>query len=138
MHKCPRTSCKGARARFIANTRVYNSCAHIYARISMKFKTLTHKIVIDHHIKFHEDPSFRCRDIWKTILVFVDPRNLPLEFGENWVSNRWNIIAVYFVVVIVYVDPRNLPLRFGQYWVSNSWDIAEIEFVWVVGGLKSF
>ena len=24
----------------------------------MKFKTSAHKIVIDHHIKFNEDPSF--------------------------------------------------------------------------------
>ena len=38
----------------------------------MKFKTLVHKIVIDHHIKFHEDPSFRCGDICKTLLVFFN------------------------------------------------------------------
>ena len=94
MHKCPRTSCKDA------NTRVYNSCAHIYARISMKFKTLTHKIVIDHHIKFHEDPKFCYGDICKTILVFFNrwfsmyfsyfPNNIPLKPSE--MDNCWIII----------------------------------------------
>ena len=71
-HKCVRTSCKEARARFIAITRVYDSCARIYAQILMKFHTYAHKIVIDYHIKFHEDPSFCCGDICKTILVFFN------------------------------------------------------------------
>ena len=31
--------------------------------IFMKFKTSAQKIVIYHHIKFNEDPSFRCGDI---------------------------------------------------------------------------
>ena len=35
----------------------YRGCAHVYARILMKFDTYSHKIVIDHHIKFHEDPG---------------------------------------------------------------------------------
>ena len=38
-HTCACPSCKRARARYIANARVYNSCAHIYARIFMKFET---------------------------------------------------------------------------------------------------
>ena len=74
VHKCARTSCKSARSRFIAIARIYNSYmriynsyASIYARIRMKFDTYNHKIVIDHHIKFHEDPSFRCGNICKTI-----------------------------------------------------------------------
>ena len=72
MHKCESTSCKRAHARFIAIARVYNSCARIYAQIWMKFDTYDHKIAIDHHIKFHEDLSFRCGDICKTILVFFN------------------------------------------------------------------
>ena len=36
----------------------------------MKFDTYDHKIVNDHHIKFHEYLSFCCGDISKTILVF--------------------------------------------------------------------
>ena len=87
----------------------------------------------------------------------VDPRNLPLKFGQNWVSIRWNVIdvvvvaAVIVVVIIIvvvvfmdFIDPRNLPLKFGQSRVSNSWDIDDIEFpvvvVVVVGGdgVKSF
>ena len=63
MHKCARTSCKRARASFIAGADVYDSCVRICARIFIKFKTYIHKIVIDYHIKFHEEPSFRCGDI---------------------------------------------------------------------------
>ena len=47
------------------------------------------------------------------IFVLVDPRNLPLKFGPNWVSDRWNIVvvvvfnivvaAVRFVVVVVHI-----------------------------------
>ena len=59
------------RARFISIASVYNSYARIYAQIWMKFDTYDHKIVIDHHIKFHEDLSFRCGDICKTIRAFV-------------------------------------------------------------------
>ena len=70
VHKCARLSCKGVRARFIANACIYNLCAHIYARIFMKFETWSHKVVIDHQIKFHKDPSFCCGDIDKTILTF--------------------------------------------------------------------
>ena len=33
VHKCERTSCKRARARFIASARIYDSCARIIARI---------------------------------------------------------------------------------------------------------
>ena len=51
--------------------RIYNSWACMYAQIRMKFDTYDHKIVIDHHIKFHEDLSFRRGDICKTILVFL-------------------------------------------------------------------
>ena len=64
-----RTRRKHARASFIASVRVCGSCMRICQRIFMKFKTLVHKIVIDHHIKFHKDPSFRCGDICKTILT---------------------------------------------------------------------
>ena len=39
VHKCARTNCQQARTRFIASARAYNSCAHTYARIFMKFDT---------------------------------------------------------------------------------------------------
>ena len=57
----------------------------------------------------------------------IDPRNLPLKFGQNRVSNRlnvafvvavvvtvfvFNVVVVNIVVVIVVVDPTNLPLKF--------------------------
>ena len=33
MHKCARTSCKGARARFIANLRLQLLCTHLYTEL---------------------------------------------------------------------------------------------------------
>ena len=58
--------CINACAR-VVNTHVHvllrvPSCVHIYARIFMIFEILAHKIINDHHIKFHEDRSFRCGD----------------------------------------------------------------------------
>ena len=70
VHNYACTSCKRANARFIASVRVYDSCARICAKISMKFETKAHKIVFEYHIKFHKDLSFRCGDICKTILTF--------------------------------------------------------------------
>ena len=70
VHKCAHTSCKRARARFIASARAYESCARICSRIFMKFKILVRKIVMDHHLKFHKDSSFRSGDICKAILTF--------------------------------------------------------------------
>ena len=53
-------------------------------------------------------------------LLLFFPRNLPIKFGQNWVSNRLNvafvvlvIVVVHVVVVMVVVDPTNLPLKFG-------------------------
>ena len=39
----------------------------------MKFETLVHKIVVDHHIKFREDPMFGCGDICKTNSRLFNP-----------------------------------------------------------------
>ena len=60
---------KIACAHVLSRVRGFDSCARICARIFMKLKTLAHKIVIDHHIEFHEDPSFGCGDISKTLLT---------------------------------------------------------------------
>ena len=38
-------------------------------------------------------------------VVVVDLINLHLKFGQNWVSNSWDIVVVVHVVA---VDPRNL------------------------------
>ena len=43
------------------------------------------------------------------VFVVIDPRNLPLKFGHNRVSDRCNIVFA-FVVTVVVVDPRNPPL----------------------------
>ena len=82
-------------------------------------------------------------------MVVVDPRILPLKFGQKRVSNSWYIVGVVivvvdvFVVILVYVvavDPRNQPLKFGQNHISNSWDIDDIEFLVLAGDgvVKSF
>ena len=71
--------------------------------------------------------------------VVVNPRNLPLKFGQKWISNSQDIVVVKIVVVdvvvvavsvvivvvfvlvhVVAVDPRNIPLEFGQNRISNS------------------
>ena len=98
VHKCARTHCKHARARFIAITRVYDSYARIYAQILMKFDKYDHKIVNDHHIKFHEDMSFRCGDICKTILVFF---------------NHW--FSMFFWYFRIYAPPK--PSKMDNYWM---------------------
>ena len=70
VHKCTRTSCQCACARFITRAHIYDSCTRSCARIFMKFLTYSFKIVIDYHVKFHEDLSFCGKDIRKTILTF--------------------------------------------------------------------
>ena len=55
------------------------------------------------------------------VIAVVDPRNLPLKFGQNQVSNSWDNVVVVVIVVVdvvvivvlvfihdVAVDPRNL------------------------------
>ena len=32
--------------------------------------------------------------------VSVGPRNLPFKFGQNWVSNSWDIADIEFVWVV--------------------------------------
>ena len=88
--------CRNVRARVVKPTIAINGvCAHlplvhlIYAWIVVKFETLAHKIVIDYHIKFHEDPSFCCGDICKTILgseYYYQNPNLTSthRFGLTW------------------------------------------------------
>ena len=77
---------------------VYPSCTRIYAQIVIKFDTLAHKIVIDYHNKFHEDPSFRWGDFLKTILVFF---------------NRW--FSMYFSYFPNYAPPK--PSDMDNYWI---------------------
>ena len=61
--------------RQVVNARTRDkTCARVFttpAQIFKKFETQANKIVFDYPIKFHEDPSFCCGDICKTILVFV-------------------------------------------------------------------
>ena len=37
-------------------------------------------------------------------VVVIDPKSLPLKFSQNQISNRWNIVDVFEIVVFVVVD----------------------------------
>ena len=54
--------------------------------------------MIDHHIKFHEDPNFRWGEIRKTILVFF---------------NRW--FSMYFSYFPNYAPPK--PSDMDNFWI---------------------
>ena len=64
VNRCARTRHKRAHSRWNARTRVYASCARIFARI---FRSIS--------LKFHKDPSFR----WGDIVLFVAVYDLELE-----------------------------------------------------------
>ena len=83
--------------------------------------------------------------LWQLESVLDVPRNLPVKFHQNRVSNSWDIpdmdICREDKCCVDKCHPdtvlkihRNLPLKFHQNRVSNSWDIADIEFLWVSGG----
>ena len=92
---------------------------------------------------------------WQLASVKDGPTNLPLKFGQNGVSNSWDIphmdkcrkdkCCLTNVKMTVGICSRclsNLSLKFGQNRANNSWDIADIEFVWWVvvvvdGGVQS-
>ena len=64
----------------------------------MKFETKVHKIVIDNHIKFLEDPSFCWGDIRKTISVFF---------------NHW--FSMYFSYFPNFAPPKSSDM--DNYWI---------------------
>ena len=66
-----RTGAVNARAHVLSRLRAFTTFARAFVHgFLWNLKTKAHKIVIDHHIKFHKDPSFCCGDICKTILTF--------------------------------------------------------------------
>ena len=79
-----RTSCKHLRACFILSACVYDSCARICAPIFLKFVKKAHKIVIDHHIKFHKDPGFCCGDNCK----------------QYWLSENNNFQCIFHIFTV--------------------------------------
>ena len=54
-----------------ARGHVYASCASVCARIFVIFIMVVHYYFLNLGMKFHKDRSFCCRDICKTILMFV-------------------------------------------------------------------
>ena len=100
--------------------------------------------------------------LWQLESVLDVPRNLPVKFHQNWVSNSWNIPDMdkchldkccldkcHRYSWKLFLDvPRSLYLNFHQNWVSNSWDITVFTTFsvgwlggwvggWVVGELES-
>ena len=60
-----------ARGHVISRMSAFTTCARAFKHgSSWNLKTEAHKIVIDHHMKFHKDPSICWGDICKTILTF--------------------------------------------------------------------
>ena len=73
---------------------------------------------------------------WQLASSKEGPSNLPVKFGQNWVSNSWDIVGVEFpvvvvivfdvvglvigVVVVIILCQWNLLLKFGQNWVNNK------------------
>ena len=58
-------------SRQTARAHVYASCARVWARIFTKFFFVVDYYLMNLSFKFHRDQSFCCRDICKTILMFV-------------------------------------------------------------------
>ena len=73
--------CKHARTRWVnvhafvlprrnARAHFYTSWARVCARIFMKNFLIILYYVMNVSLKFYKDPSFRCGDIFKTVLTF--------------------------------------------------------------------
>ena len=89
--------------RFIASPCAYKLWTRICSRISMKFNTLVHKIVSDHHIKFHEDPSFCCRDICKTILAFFNHWfSMYFSYSPNYRPSKPSEMDNYLIIIDIF------------------------------------
>ena len=50
-----------------ARVHVFSSYMRIYAQIFTKFFLVVYYAIISLSFKFHEDPIFRCWDIWKKL-----------------------------------------------------------------------
>ena len=70
-----RTSRKRARARQNICARVYNSYAHVRARIFTKKNLVVKSYLVNLSFKFRKDPSFR----WGDIQLFVTVYDLELK-----------------------------------------------------------
>ena len=75
MHAHARTSRKRARARQNICARVYDSYAHVRARIFTKKNLVVNFYLMNLSFKFHKDPSFR----WGDIPLFVTVYDLELK-----------------------------------------------------------
>ena len=64
------------------------------------------------------------------VVILFGPRNLKLKYGQNHVSNSWDMFFVVVVVLVGYdvflIDLKHLSLKFSPNCVSNSWDIPDM------------
>ena len=100
-------------------SRVYNSCECIYAQSLLKFDTYAHKIAIDHHIKFHEDLSFR--DICKTILDFFNHWfSMYLWYFCNYEPQKPSKLDNYWMFVDFFFKTRSQNGPISVKWKHHS------------------
>ena len=71
MHAHAHTRHKPVRAHFAARVSENASCTPMCTQIFTKLIVVVQKYHISLSFKFHEDPSFGCGDIFKTIMTFV-------------------------------------------------------------------
>ena len=55
----------------------------------------------------------------------IDPRNLPLKFGQNRVSNSWDIDDIEFPVVVG-GGVKSVSCQTQLFYVELSWVVVEL------------
>ena len=66
-----------------ARAHVYTSCARLRARIFTKNHLIILNYLMNISLKFHKDRSFRCRDICKTILTYLQNVRARVSSRQN-------------------------------------------------------
>ena len=98
---CIRTPTRGVNVRTRVSSRqnarphIYVSCVCVCARIFTKKNLVVLYYLMNLSFKFHKDRSFRCRDICKLVLTFVNHQfSMYFPYYHNYVpqkSSRWII-----------------------------------------------
>ena len=103
-----------------ARTHVYASCTRVCVRIFTKIFVVVLYHLMNLSIKFHKDRSFRCRDICKTILTYLQNVRARVSSRQNARGYVYascarvcpRIFTKIFVVVLYYLI--NLRFKFHK------------------------
>ena len=99
MHKCARTSCKRACARFIANARVYDLCTRIWVPTMPKSLLIT----LEQKKSHLSDPAYKMiSDVTKNY-NFCPKSNLFSYFPANSYHCQKNLLIYSELLVITYI-----------------------------------